>query len=156
MLFYIKKFLLLMWFYIKKFLLLLRFCLLLNKYFNFFNFLFIIWIKPFDFNLFNALVEDDSLNTPKEDNYDNYKWWLQKIIIVTMFVIGIYVVYKLASNGTNAADVGSIDSANVNTEDAKSEDLNEDYHRILTDEELNRDITSSSDAHAGPIISKHW
>ena len=54
-----------MWFYIKQILILLRLTLFLNKYFNLFNFLFII--KPFDLNLFNALVEDDL--TTKE----NYK-----------------------------------------------------------------------------------
>jgi hypothetical protein len=54
----------LMWFYIKQILILLRLSLFLNKYLNLFNFFFII--KPFDANLFNALVEDD-LTT--KDNY---------------------------------------------------------------------------------------
>lgn len=125
-----------MWFYIKQILILLRLSLFLNKYFNLFNFLFII--KPFDLNLFNALVEDDL--TTKE----NYKWWLQKLIFVTIAVVGIYVLYKLASNGTDITDVGGIES-----EDLNSEDLNLNSS-IKTDFELPPELA------AGPIITKHW
>jgi len=124
-----------MWFYIKQFLLLLRWSLLLNKYFNLFNISFIILIKPFDFNLFNYLVEDNVLSTTQ----DNYKWWLQKVIVVTICVVGIYVLYKLASNGTDVTDVGSIDSENLNSS-------------IKAESELIPEFVPKP----GPIISKHW
>lgn len=130
-----------MWFYIKKILLLVRLSLLLNKYFNLFNFFFIIVIKPFDFNLLNTLVEDEALNTTK----DNYKWWLQKIIVVTMFVVGIYVLYKLASNGTDVSDVGSLESEDLNSEEI----LNSN---IKAESELTPNVMPGP----GPIISKHW
>ena len=123
-----------MWFYIKQFLLLLRLSLLLNKYFNLFNISFIILIKPFDCNLFNNLVEDNALNSK-----DNYKWWLQKVIVVTMFIVGIYVLYKLASNGTDVSDVGSIDSENLDSS-------------IKAESELTPELVPKP----GPIISKHW
>ena len=125
-----------MWFYIKQFLILLRLSLFLNKYFNLFNFLFII--KPFDLNLFNALVEDDL--TTKE----NYKWWLQKLIFVTIAVVGIYVLYKLASNGTDITDVGGIES-----EDLNPEDLN-------LNSSIKKDFELPPELAAGPIITKHW
>ena len=125
-----------MWFYIKQILILLRLTLFLNKYFNLFNFLFII--KPFDLNLFNALVEDDL--TTKE----NYKWWLQKLIFVTIAVVGIYVLYKLASNGTDITDVGGIES-----EDLNPEDLN-------LNSSIKKDFELPPELAAGPIITKHW
>ena len=125
-----------MWFYIKQILILLRLSLFLSKYFNLFNFLFII--KPFDLNLFNALVEDDL--TTKE----NYKWWLQKLIFVTIAVVGIYVLYKLASNGTDITDVGGIES-----EDLNPEDLN-------LNSSIKKDFELPPELAAGPIITKHW
>ena len=125
-----------MWFYIKQILILLRLSLFLNKYFNLFNFLFII--KPFDLNFFNALVEDDL--TTKE----NYKWWLQKLIFVTIAVVGIYVLYKLASNGTDITDVGGIES-----EDLNPEDLN-------LNSSIKKDFELPPELAAGPIITKHW
>jgi len=127
----------LMWFYIKQILILLRLSLFLNKYFNLFNFFFII--KPFDLNLFNALVEDD-LTTK-----DNYKWWLQKLIFVTIAVVGIYVLYQIASNGTDVSNVGIITT--IDSEELNSEDLNSS---IKTDFELPPELA------AGPIITKHW
>jgi len=125
-----------MWFYIKQILILLRLSLFFNKYLNLFNFLFII--KPFDLNLFNALVEDDL--TTKE----NYKWWLQKLIFVTIAVVGIYVLYKLASNGTDITDVGGIES-----EDLNPEDLN-------LNSNIKKDFELPPELAAGPIITKHW
>ena len=129
----------LMWFYIKQILILLRLSLFLNKYFNLFNFFFII--KPFDLNLFNALVEDD-LTTK-----DNYKWWLQKLIFVTIAVVGIYVLYQLASNGTDVSDVGIITT--IDSEELNSEDLN-------LNSSIKKDFELPPELAAGPIITKHW
>ena len=93
----------------KKFILIFKICLSLNKYFNLFNFLFIIWIKPLDLDFFNGLIEEgDNASTTKDD----YKWWLEKILFVAMAVVTIYVLYKVVSNGS---DIGGINS-NVKVE----------------------------------------
>jgi len=94
----------------------LKLSLSLNKYFNFFNFLFIIWIKPLDLDLFNSLIEE--VKTDKEGesvNKINYKWWLEKIIFVAVAAVGIYVLYKAFSTGSGPDVVSTtIGSANSN------------------------------------------
>ena len=157
--------------YYKIFLLILKLCLSLNKYFNLFNFLFIIWIKPLDLDLFNGLIEGED-----SDTKNNYKWWLEKLLLVAMAVVTFYILYKVASNGTDIS--GSIQKIEpvvpvvpVEVEIPSLLDREKYDNFIFPDEpelqlevevvpelqaEVDLEIINIDTTDAGPIITTHW